>query len=95
MSEPSFPSLKEQEGETIKLVSPVFDNVKIQTVRLIRVEDAGIWIENHEYNMEMLKKTFGITSTRKTMIFFLPWHQISVIVGSLDAPSFSQESLGL
>ena len=77
------------------LISPVFDNVAIQTVRLIRVEDAGLWIEHHEYNMKMLKAHFGISSSRKTMIFFLPWHQISVIVGSLDAPSFSRESLGL
>jgi len=95
MSEPSFPSLKEQEGETITLLSPFFDATKLQRVRLIRVEDAGIWVENHKWNMEQLKKTFGISSAPKTMIFFLPWHQISTIVGSLDAPSFSEESLGL
>lgn len=95
MNEPSFPSLKEQEGEMIVIHCPFFDNIKLQKVRLIRVEDAGIWIENHKYNMEQLKKVFGISSTPRTMIFFLPWHQVSAIIGSLDAPSFSEESLGL
>jgi hypothetical protein len=95
MSEPSFPSLREQEGQMITLGSPFFGDTVLQKVRLIRVEDGGIWVENHKWNMEQLKKTFGISSTRKTMIFFLPWHQISTIVGSLDAPSFSEESLGL
>jgi len=95
MSEPSFPSLKDHEGETIHIVSPFFDSTVIQTVRLIRMEDAGLWVENQDWNIEMLKKHFGVMSSPKTMIFFLPWHQISVIVGSLDVPSLSAESLGI
>jgi hypothetical protein len=95
MTEPSFPSLKEQEGQTIVLLSPFFHSTTFQKVRLIRVEDAGIWVENHKWNMERIKENFGISSTPKTMIFFLPWHQILTVVGSLDVPSFSEESLGL
>jgi hypothetical protein len=79
----------------ITLLSPFFHAIKMQKVRLVRVEDAGLWVENPKYNVEMLKKHFSISSTQKTMIFFLPWHQISAIVGSLDAPTFSEESLGV
>jgi len=95
MSKSSFPSLKDQEGEMIVILSPFFDNVKLQKVRLVRLEDAGIWVENHEYNMEVLAKRFGISSSPKSMVFFLPWHQIVMILGSLDAPTFSKESLGI
>jgi hypothetical protein len=95
MSDPAFPSLKEQEGETITILSPFFHATTLQKVRLVRVENAGIWIENHKWTMEQLKKTFGVSATPKTMIFFLPWHQISMILGSWDVPSVSEESLGL
>jgi hypothetical protein len=95
MSEPGFPSLKEQEGGMIVILSPFFDNVKLQKVRLVRLEEAGLWVENHEYNMAVLRKRFGISSSPKSMVFFLPWHQIVMILGSLDAPTFSKESLGI
>jgi hypothetical protein len=95
MDGPSFPSLKEQEGQMITIHSPFLDNIKLQKVRLVRVEDNGLWVENHKYKAEMLKNKFDISSSPKTMIFFLPWHQISVIVGSLDAPTLTEEFLGL
>jgi hypothetical protein len=95
MTEPGFPSLKEQEGELIVILSPFFDPVKLQRVRLVRVEDAGLWVENHKFNVEQMKKTFGISSSPKTLIFFLPWHQIATILGSVDAPTLSDEALGL
>jgi hypothetical protein len=83
-------SLKELEGEIIPLLSPFFHQTSIQRVRLLKLEDAGMWVENQSWTNDALQK-LGHSSSPKTMIVFLPWHQITCVIGSIDVPAFSDE----
>jgi hypothetical protein len=94
MSTANARSLQEMEGEVIVLLSPFFHQTLLKRVKLHKVEDAGLWIESQEA-LEIAFKNLGLSSSPKTMIFFLPWHQITTILSSVDSPSISEKSLGL
>lgn len=82
-------SLKEHEGELIVALIPLFDPKLLQEIRLLRVEEAGIWIENQKAH-DMYFNAVGAKSSPKTMIFFVPWPQITFVLSSLDVPAISE-----
>jgi hypothetical protein len=86
--------LKDREGEVIFAFIPIIHPTTLQEVRLLLVEDAGIWIESQQANTQMLKH-LRVSSSMKTAVFFLPWHQLAMILDSIDVPSVSESSLGL
>jgi len=87
-------TLKEMEGEEIVALIPFIHQTHLQRVILHRVEDAGLWLESQNL-IEAMLKTINQGASPKTAVFFLPWHQISFLLGSLDKTAISEKSLGL
>jgi hypothetical protein len=81
-----MPDLKSLEGQLIVASIPMIDNLKLQKLRLHKVEDAGIWIESSSITSIFLAN-LGVTMAPKSLVFFLPWHQVHYILSSVDAPS--------
>jgi hypothetical protein len=65
-----------------------------QWVKLHGVEVGGIWIENQEATNDFLQKS-GIATANKTPIFFLSYHEVILIVGSLDVVALDEKAFGV
>ena len=62
-------------------------------VKLIAIDEGGIWIEWQEATDEWLTKAKK-TALEKTPVYFVPYARIEWILGAEDYPSFSDKSLG-
>lgn len=87
-----MPDLGETVGKEIVALIPFFDKVKFQKLKLHAVENAGVWVESQAITAYFLDK-IGISMAPKTLIFFLPFHQIAAVLGSIDVPSLSEKGL--
>lgn len=85
-------SLQSLIGKEIVAHVPYFDENTWQKFKLINVENSGIWVENRAMSDATLKRG-GLTVSPKSLVFFLPFHQIVHIVGSVDVPYVSDEAL--
>jgi hypothetical protein len=85
-------SLQELIGKEIPVFVPMFHATNLQKLKLLNVEPGEIWVENRKISDLMLKQ-FGFTYSPKSVVFFLPYHQISFALGSLDEPYISDEAL--
>ena len=85
------PRLASLVGEiiTIKVLAL---NEKEFRAKFLALEESGLWIEYLELNQVALEH-FKVTSSRKTMIFFVPFSSLSFVVESLDAPTLSETLL--
>lgn len=81
-------------GEQIAVLCPMFDKIVLQQMTLHAVEQAGIWVE-HQDSTNRLLATLKIQSTPRTVVFFLPWHEIRMIWGSFDAPALNEKAFGV
>ena len=82
--------IKSLEGTLIEAVIPsLFGDTGVQMVRLLRVEENGLWIESPSI-METAMADTSMTMSPKTAIFFVPWPQLSYIIASRDVPSVSE-----
>jgi hypothetical protein len=88
----SPPTLHELIGQTIIVHVPRIHPTKWQQFRLLNVEPSGLWVESQAMS-EAVMQVAGVTSTPKTMITFLPFHEIAAIYSSLDVPSVSDRAL--
>jgi hypothetical protein len=81
-------------GDTILIRSlPVNEDHPVM-VKLIAVEDGGIWIESQDVTEHWMRE-LKITSFPRTPVWFLPYAQIAWILGAEDYPSMSEKALGL
>jgi hypothetical protein len=87
-------SLKELEGSIIKIVLPGFDRSGIQSVKLHKVEDSGLWIESQNLTNDVFSVLRQESSSR-TLVVFVPWHGITVIISSIEGTSLSEKAFGL
>jgi hypothetical protein len=87
-------NLESMIGTEIKAIVPFLHETTIQRLILHGVEDAGIWVESQAFTNQLLE-TFHLATSPKTAVFFLPWHQIVAILGSLDSPSLSEREFGV
>ncbi len=86
--------LEDYVGNTILIRSIPINEQYPAMVKLVAVDNGGIWIESQDATEHFLQQ-FKLTSAPKTPIWFLPFSQISWILGSEDYPSMSEKSLGL
>ncbi len=89
-----MPRLQDFVGQTIIAHVPIFDPVVLQSLKVHEVEASGLWVESQKTTNLMLQK-LGYASSSKTMIFFLPFHQISFVIGSVDEPSLDEKAFGV
>jgi hypothetical protein len=79
-------------GKEIIALVPIFHKTLLQKMKLINVEPIGLWVESRTISDLMLKK-IGFTYSPKSVVFFLPFHQITFVLESLDVPYISDEAL--
>jgi hypothetical protein len=88
-------TLAEMVGETTLVRSAVLDAEHPQLVKLVAVETGnGIWVECQKITDHWLAE-FKLSATPRTLVWFLPFSQISWIVGTEDYPALSEKSFGV
>jgi hypothetical protein len=87
--------LSEMVGQTTLVRSVVLDEQRPVVVKLIAVENGnGIWVESQDATDHWLAK-LKLSSSPKTLVWFLPFVQIAWILGSEDYPALSEKSFGV
>lgn len=72
-------------GHRVIVTGPGFvDNEKLQSVKLLAVEEAGIWIESQEAMEKMIGRLQKKPSSR-ALAFFVPYAQITTIVAGFES----------
>lgn len=83
-------------GRSVYAIIPVLNDDKdpdaILAYKLHEVEPFGLWLENQELT-EIMLESAGIKSSPSTDVFFVPFSQVKVVLGSVDNPSFSDSIL--
>jgi hypothetical protein len=71
-------------GYQVVVMGPAFiDSEKLQSVKLLAVEDAGIWIESQEAFDKVTGK-LPKKPTASALAFFIPFSQITTILAGYD-----------
>ena len=65
-----------------------------QRVKLHGVEAGGLWIESQTLTNSILQ-TLGIPSAPKTLVLFVPFHQILGGVAGAEGPSLDEKAFGV
>ena len=73
-------------GHNITMVIPTIHKTAMQNVKLLGVEIGGVWVESPALTNLALRR-IGQQNTPKTIVFFLPYHAISVALSSIEKPS--------
>jgi hypothetical protein len=82
-------------GQTIGAIIPSFgSNTVLQFVKLHGVETGGLWLESQKATNDFLTR-IGAQAAPKTAVFFVPYHQITLVIASLDSPSLNEKSFGV
>jgi hypothetical protein len=92
--EADVPHLRDMVGKLIVARIPVLDSENMVFVQLLRLEAAGLWIESHRFNAEMLEH-FDMPVSSTTLVLFVPFCAISYIVSSMETVVLSEHALGL
>jgi hypothetical protein len=89
--------LKEIEGQivTVIFLNPAYrGGLQREKVKLLHVDDAGIWIENQTLTNEVLE-AMNLPATDKVAVFFHPYAAIHAIFVSLPGTSLSEKAFGV
>ena len=81
-------------GEVIIVRIPLLEAERMLLVKLHGVEAHGIWIESQDFTNELMEK-FHFSSSRTTLLIFVPFEKVDFIIASLDSLSLSEPALGL
>lgn len=76
-------------GQNIRAIIPSFGSMKPQVVKLHGVEAGGLWVESQQATNDMLTK-ISVQASPKTVVMFVPYHQINVVFATLDSPSLNE-----
>jgi hypothetical protein len=76
--------LRELVGHRVIVKGPKFlDSEKLESVKLLAVEEAGIWIESREA-MDKLVGNLSKKPSSAALAFFIPFGQIVTIVAGFE-----------
>ncbi len=71
-------------GRRVIVIGPSFvDNDKLQSVKLLAVEEAGLWIESEEAVDKILGRLQKKPNTAG-LAFFIPYSQITTVVAGFE-----------
>jgi hypothetical protein len=84
-------------GDSIYVRSPLIHSTNIKEVKLVGVEAGGLWIESQELTNLVLDSYADptIVGSRKTPLFFLPYHQISMVLTTIDGLVLREKAFGV
>jgi hypothetical protein len=86
--------LKELEGQIVTLIFVTKDGLRRENVKLVTVDDAGIWVENQTLTNEVLER-MNVPATEQVAVFFYPYAAIHAIYISLPGTSLSEKAFGV
>lgn len=81
-------------GEVIIARIPLLDAEGLMLVKLHAVEANGFWVESQDFTNQLMEK-FHFSSSRTTLLLFLPFDKIDFIIASLDSLSLSEPAFGV
>ena len=81
-------------GKEVGILIPVIHPKIYQRMKIIGVEEGGIWVESQKLINEMLQ-ALKVTAAPNTLVIFVPYHQIAFAITGADYPSFDEKALGL
>ncbi|HEX3662937.1 MAG TPA: hypothetical protein VHU89_15990 [Acidobacteriaceae bacterium] len=81
-------------GQKMVLIIPLIDPVKSQEVTILGVEAGGVWVESATL-MSYAAKSVGSSATLKSLVFFIPYHEIRFGFVSIDKTFLDENALGL
>jgi len=88
------PSLQEMVGQTAVIRSIPINETRPALVKLLAIENGGIWVESQDATEHWLSEV-GRQASSRTLAWFLPFAQIAWIMGSSDYPALSEKAFGL
>ena len=94
MTTPSDVQFNALIGSQISVLVPRLDKTSLQNVRLRGVEPGGIWIESQEFTNAVLGAA-GVASATRTPVMFLPYHEISYALTSIQEPCLDEKAFDL
>lgn len=80
--------------EILTLIPYIADPPKLVRVILHGVEAGGVWIESQTLTNTLLA-TLGASAISKTPVTFLPYHQITCFVSSVDVMALNEKAFGV
>lgn len=90
------PSLRNLIGTVIMASVPILkepnERDDFKKFKLHAVESAGLWLESQEITNEILDKEQMVASPG-TLVLFIPFDKINLIVGAVAVPSFSEKGI--
>jgi hypothetical protein len=81
-------------GQQILLNIPRLDQTHYQKVKLIGVETGGLWLESQALTNCVLQAR-GVPAAPKTLVWFLPYHEISFAISSIEGVALDEAAFGL
>jgi hypothetical protein len=66
----------------------------VHILKLVEIEDAGIWVESEEFTKYLLTLA-KLATTPKAPVFFVPYAQICWIFAGADYPALLEKGFGL
>jgi hypothetical protein len=81
-------------GHEVALLIPRIHQTELQPVIVHGVESGGLWIESQEV-MQHLLNMVNVQMAPKTLVFFLPYHQIAFGMSSIGKVSLSEKAFGV
>lgn len=88
------PYLKELIGRLVVMKIPALDESELVFVKLLRLEAAGVWVESHRYNQEMLER-YDMPESATTLVLFVPYASVAYVVSSVQKIALSESAFGL
>lgn len=73
-------------GHNITMVIPTIHKTAMQNVTLLGVEVGGVWVQSQPLTNLALRR-IGQPDSTKAIVFFLPYHAISVALSSIEKTS--------
>lgn len=87
-------NLSEFIGQEIGMLIPRIHQVKIQRIKLLGVEFGGVWIESQALTNDILR-ALGVPASPKTLVFFLPYHEITFAMVGVPGVALDEKSFGV
>jgi hypothetical protein len=88
------PHLRDLLGKLVVMKIPALNENDHVFVKLLRLEPAGVWLESHLFNTQMLEK-FDMPLSSTTLIQFVPFAAIDYIISSVETVALSEKAFGL
>jgi hypothetical protein len=80
--------------QTVLALIPRIHQTQYQRVKLLDVEQGGIWIESQAITNALLQAG-GVATAPNTLVIFLPYHEVSAILTAIPVPSLDEKAFGV